>query len=130
MSVVYFKLVWQISVCQMQETSPGKFQKCGAVPIEVEASRKDTYKCLLARAMKKCKMVQKRESSFFKLNGTRILDEPLTVNGKEKGWMLGNYLQVVKKSPSSLMLGIANLPAYSKASTVERMTAPHTISLI
>ena len=38
----------QISVCQMQETSPGKFQKCGAVPIEVEASKKDTYKCLLA----------------------------------------------------------------------------------
>ena len=67
----------QLFISGVQETSPGKFQKCGAVPIEVEASKKDTYKCLLARAIKK--MVQRRESSFLELNGTRILDQPLTV---------------------------------------------------
>ncbi len=81
----------------MNETSPGKFQRNGAVPVEVEACRNDTYKCLLARAMKKLTMIHTREISFFKSNGTRILDEPLTVNGKKKGWTLGNYLQLIKR---------------------------------
>jgi len=43
------------------------------------------------------------------MNRARILDEKLTVNRTERTWTLGNYLQVVKKAPSNVMLGIGTL---------------------
>ena len=102
----------------MKETCPGKVQRSGAIPIEIEASRKDTYRILLDRIIKKCKIPpeQRKNTSLFKLNGSKILDERLTVCGREKEWNLGNYLQVIKKSPSSLKLGVATLGGHASVS--------------
>ena len=64
----------------------------------------------------KCKIPPEQSTSLFKLNGSKILDERLTVCGREKEWNLGNYLQVIKKSPSSLKLGVATLGGHASVS--------------
>ena len=35
-----------------------------------------------------------------------MLDESVTVKGKLKPWTLGNYLLLMKKSPSNVKLGV------------------------
>ena len=44
--------------------------------------------------------------SLFKMNGARLLDENVTVKGNQKPWTLGNYLLLMRKSPSNVKLGV------------------------
>ena len=45
--------------------------------------------------------------SLFKMNGARVLNEPVLVCGKHKPWTLGNYLLMLRKGASKVKLGIA-----------------------
>ena len=62
-----------------------------------------------------CKAAAKIEIPFregyfvflIKVAGSLIKDEDITINGVNKPWSLGRYLQLLKKSPSSLKIGLA-----------------------
>ena len=86
----------------------GIFSRAGNPFIEMEAC----YTNFIKKAAKKCRMNGKKDTyiSLFKVNGARILDEPITLKGKAKRWTLGNYLLLLKKAPSNVKLGIGYLP--------------------
>ena len=44
--------------------------------------------------------------SLFKINGARILNEAITLNGKLKPWTMGCYMQLLIKSAGNIKLGI------------------------
>ena len=68
----------------------------------------DSYTVFATKASVKLglKLNKKKSLSLFKLNGTRILDEDVTIRGKLKPWTIGNYLLLIKKSPSNVKLGV------------------------
>ena len=54
--------------------------------------------------------VQENECfALFKVNGSRILNREVSVHGKFKPWLIGNYLSHVKKSAAQVKLGIGVL---------------------
>lgn len=76
--------------------------------VEVDAYRRDSYETIAERAAKKCHLNYTRDKvlSLFKLNGARILNEPITINGKVKPWTMGTYMQLLKKSAGNIKLGV------------------------
>ncbi len=97
-------------MCEMKETRPGVFKRAGSIPFEIEASKSDSNSCLLDTVILKLNSCEpKTKMSFFKLNGTRILNEDLIIDGNKRKWTLGNYLRVIKRSPGRLMLGYGSL---------------------
>ena len=75
---------------------------------QIEACKGDKYVTFAKRASIKCRLNHQegKELALFKLNGARILDEDVTIKGRLKPWTLGNYLLLMKKSPSSVKLGV------------------------
>ena len=92
----------------MRETRPGMFVRARSPFVEMEAKKSDSYTIFAKRAAKKCRLgeAEGKILSLFKLNGARVLNECVTVKGKLKPWTLGNYLLLMKKSPSSVKLGV------------------------
>ena len=105
-------------MCKMQETRYGVFVRDKAMfYVEVEACRSDNYKVFVEKAAKKCKMTHVRGKflQLFKMNGAQILNEEMKLNGKCKPWTLGNYLLLMKKSPSNVKLGIGQVSVISSS---------------
>jgi len=77
-------------------------------PLEIQASRGDTYEQFVKRAAQKynLKAVSGKEISLFKMNGARILNETIAVDKNEKPWTLGNYLRMLKKSAATVKIGV------------------------
>ena len=92
----------------MKESRPGVFVRSKSPFIEIEACKGDKYVTFAKRASIKCRLNHQegKELALFKLNGARILDEDVTIKGRLKPWTLGNYLLLMKKSPSSVKLGV------------------------
>lgn len=92
----------------MKEGRPGVYGRAKSPLVEVEAYRTDSYKAFVDKAARKCHLVPRKNKviSLFKLNGARVLDEPITVKNKVKQWTLGNYLLLMRKSPNSVKMGI------------------------
>lgn len=65
----------------------------------------------MKRAAKKCGLndIMNKELSLFKLNGARVLDNEITISGRQRSWTLGNYLQLLKKSPSAVKMGVGHV---------------------
>ena len=76
--------------------------------VEIQAKKTDDYCTFVRKAAKKCRLVEQEGQvlSLFKLNGARVLNENVTIKGKLKPWTLGNYLLLMKKSPSNVKLGV------------------------
>ena len=51
----------------------------------------------------------KCDTTLFKMNGARILNEDIEVSGKIRHWTVGNYLQLLKKAPSNVKLGVGKI---------------------
>lgn len=90
------------------------FSRSSCPYIKVEANRCDSYRTFAEKAARKCRLLYKEEKelALFKLNGARILNEPIHVknrNGKSsvRPWTLGNYLLLMKKSPAVCKIGVA-----------------------
>ena len=100
-------------MCKMHESKYGVYSRGKSSYVEVEAFRNDTYEVFVSKAARKCKLRHEKHKllSLFKLNGARILNEDLNVNGKIKSWTLGNYLTLLKKSPSNVKLGVGQVLA-------------------
>ena len=72
----------------MVQTRPGAFSRSKNTFVEMEAYRCDSYSTFVKRAVKKLHLTGKQNKFFslFKLNGARVLDEPLTVKNVSKPW--------------------------------------------
>ena len=92
----------------MKESRPGVFARVKQPFVEMEALKSDKYTTFAQKAAIKCRLSEEKGKvlSLFKLNGARVLDESVTVKGMLKPWTLGNYLLLMKKSPSSVKLGV------------------------
>lgn len=75
----------------------------------MECLKTDTYLTLSNKAATKCSIPYQDgyEPLLFKVNGTFIVDEDITIKGKIKPWTLGRYLQLTKKAPYNLKIGVA-----------------------
>lgn len=82
----------QILICEMREWKLGVVKKCHVSPVQMEATKSDSYQTLLSRAGKKCKLSRPRGkiASLFKLNGCRILEKTFIVKDESKELTLGN----------------------------------------
>lgn len=92
----------------MKESRPGVFVRSKSPYVEIDACKSNKYVTFAKRASIKCRLNRQegKELALFKLNGARILDEDVTIKGRLKHWTLGNYLLLMKKSPSSVKLGV------------------------
>ena len=108
----------------------GVFSRSRSPYIEMEARRSDSYKVFAEKAARKCRLASEPglELCLFKLNGARILNEPVTVRGRTtssvRPWTLGNYLLLMKKSPTLCKIGVAypqQLPDSSGESVTVRV---------
>ena len=87
----------------------GIYSRSRSPYIEMEAKRSDSYLVFARKAAKTCRLAD--EPGLVQLNGARILDESITVRGRStstvRPWTLGNYLLLMKKSPSLCKIGVA-----------------------
>ena len=92
----------------MKESRPGVFVRAKQPFVEMEANKSDNYTTFAKKAAIKCRLSEEKGKllSLFKLNGARVLDESVTMKEKLKPWTLGNYLLLMKKSPSNVKLGV------------------------
>ena len=42
------------------------------------------------------------------MNGARILNESVSVNGKSRPWTVGNYLSMLRKGAASVKMGVGS----------------------
>ncbi len=93
----------------MKEVKPGVVKKVPKHPLEIEACRSYNYSTFIGQILIKCKLRAKTDMipSLFKPSGVRIIDQPITIQGKEKEWTLGSYLRVLKKAPQNVKFGIS-----------------------
>ena len=97
----------QIAVCEMELSKRGIFTRSKSF-VEVDAYKRDSYETIAKRAAKKCQLSYTKGKilSLFKINGARILNEAITLNGKLKPWTMGCYMQLLKKSAGNIKLGV------------------------
>lgn len=95
----------------MHESRQGVYSKSRSPYIEMSVKRSDCYKTVARRAAKKCHLAYhgSESLSLFKLNGARILNEDVIIGGKTKPWTMGNYILLMKKSPSNIKLGVGRV---------------------
>ena len=95
----------------MVETpSCGFRQKTKGQAVELQVRRSDDYDNLAIKAASALKLRSLPHSSLrlFKVSGGAIiLNEDVVVNKIPRAWTLGNYLALIKKSPSSVKIGVA-----------------------
>lgn len=104
----------------MTQSKSGAFSRAHHPYVEVEAHKSDSYSKFVKRAASKCKLSthkKDKELSLFKVNGARVLDSDITVKGKPRPWTLGNYLGLLKKSPSSVKLGVGYVESRSSSNS-------------
>ena len=78
--------------------------------MEIEANRSASYENFTALAAKKLNLLSMGyKHMLFKCNGARILDEPLTIREKKREWTLSTYLQLLKKNPNTVVIGVGSI---------------------
>ena len=84
----------------------------------MECQRSDTYEVLSLKAADKTDIPYQKGYCvlLFKVMGSLIKDEDITIKGVKKSWTLGRYLQLIKKSPNNLKIGVAIEPRDSDES--------------
>lgn len=113
----------------MEEKRPGVFSRVKSPFVEMGAYRRDSYSVIANRAAKKCHLnyCKGKILSLFKLNGARILDEDININGKVKLWTMGNYILLMKKSPCNIKLGVGYVLSESSSNSEEDVCAVSSI---
>jgi len=97
----------------MTESREGLFVRGKSPLLEIKANKGDSYEGFVSKAAKNCqlKAEQGKILQLFKMNGARILNETVSVNGKKKPWTVGNYLAMLHRSPTSIKLGVGYVAA-------------------
>lgn len=97
----------------MTESREGLFVREKSPLLEIRAKKSDSYETFVDKAAKKC-LVTIQEGKIlqlFKLSSARILNEAMSIYGKQKPWTVGNYLLMVRKSASNIKLGVGCIAA-------------------
>ena len=91
--------------------------------VEIEVLRADGYNEVTTKIAECLEIFTDGDDflALFKLNGSRIIDKELTINGKKRPWLIGNYLSFVKKSAAQLKLGIGICRRNKEVSTIMRI---------
>ena len=75
-----------------------------------QAQRSDDYNTFAAKAARALDLNVEPTSvlKLFKVSGGALIqNDNITLKGVSRKWTLGNYLSLLKKSPSSIKIGIA-----------------------
>lgn len=107
----------------MIEVRPGTMKRSKNPIVEIKAYRSDSYATFVKRAAGKLNLRGEKRKflSLFKLNGARVLDEDIVVKGRHKPWTLGNYLLLMKKSPTAAKMGVGYLACSDSDSNSEKV---------
>ena len=102
----------------MEKTKNGLYARKSNPYIEMKCQRSDTYEVLSLKAADKTDISYQKGYCvlLFKVMGSLIKDEDITIKGVKKSWTLGRYLQLIKKSPNNLKIGVAIEPRDSDES--------------
>ena len=98
----------------MREKSSGGFQRdthCQSIEI-TNAQRSDSYDSLAEQAAAALNLKPLPCSSlclFKPKGGVKVSCDDLVLNQVSRHWTLGNYLLLLKKSPSSIQIGVAHV---------------------
>ena len=92
----------------MRENRSGSFVKGKSPYVEIKASKSDQYEDFAKTAARKLNLgpAKGKVLSLFKLNGARVLNDSISLRKKVVPWTLGHYLSLMKKSASSVRLGV------------------------
>lgn len=97
----------------MVDTRKGFRQKSKSAVIELnQAKRSDDYATFAVKAASALSLTNPPKSvlRIFKVNGGAIIqNEDIMINGQRRDWTLGNYLALLKKSPSAVKIGVGYL---------------------
>ncbi len=96
----------------MSETKCGTFrQKKNSVVVEMnQARRNDDYATFAVKAASALHLREEPCSQLrlFKVSGGAVIqNEPIPMKEMRNRWTIGNYLKLLKKSPSSVKIGVA-----------------------
>ena len=97
----------------MTESRGGLFGRGKSPLLEIRAKKSDSYEVFVTKAARKCQLSyqQGKALHLFKLSGARVLNESLSVQGKQRPWTIGNYLSVLHKSATNVKIGIGYVDA-------------------
>ena len=102
--------IMQITVCEMEEKQEGVWRQMRrGASIEIQAKRCNVYQTIAQRAAKKLGMTLHPLDTlalFKACGGAGILQQDITLKGARKTWTVGNYLQLLKKNPSTVKVGV------------------------
>ena len=74
---------------------------------EIEANRDDSYEDIISRVVTALHLPKVGQTfALYRPNTAHIPNADLTVNLQKRKWTLGNYLLVLKKSPSQIKFGV------------------------
>ena len=62
---------------------------------------------------------------LFKLSGARILNEQVSVNGKNRPWTVGNYLAMLRKGAGSVKMGFGSIATVAMTSLSQLLKYIH-----
>ena len=106
-----FKLyILQISVVPMIQTKKGRYVRQNTPCVEMDVSKDTSYHtfCLLAADKLKLEGVRSKELEpcLFKMNGSMVLDDDITLKECNKPWTIGRYLLRNQLRMSNLVLAL------------------------
>ena len=94
----------------MIQTKNGRYVRQNTPCVEMDVSKDTSYHtfCLLAADKLKLEGVRSKELEpcLFKMNGSMVLDDDITLKGCNKPWTIGRYLLLLKKSAQNVKFGI------------------------
>ena len=95
----------------MTKSKEGLFSRGKHPLIEIKANKNDSYQTFVNKAARKCGMQAQSGKTLhlFKLSGARILNEQVSVNGKNRPWTVGNYLAMLRKGAASVKMGVGSI---------------------
>ena len=101
----------------MEKLKNGSYKRSSGF-VEIAAFRFDSYTDVTTKISNCLELdVEPGESlALFKMNGSRIINNDLTIHKKKKPWLIGNYLSCIKKSAAQFKLGIATVVDPKQAS--------------
>ena len=94
----------------MTQSKGGLFTRGKSSLVEIKANKSDSYEAFVNKAAKKYQLqIHPRKTlHLFKINGARILNESVLVNGKSRPWTVGNYLSMLRKGAGSVKIGVGS----------------------
>ena len=94
----------------MIQTKKGRYVRENTPCVEMDVSKDASYSIFCSLAANKLKLEgshkKELEPCLFKMNGSIVFDDDITLKGCDKPWTIGRYLLLLKKSAQNVKFGI------------------------